>query len=259
MEITKKYKDLDITKRFGYEWNRYNTLDKNYEIQFWRWIFPLTKKSLKNKKILDAGCGMGRNSYFCALSDAKEVVAFDYDKRTVNTAKKLLKNFKNVKVNYESIYNLPYKDKFDFAFSIGVIHHLEFPRKAIKNLIRALKPGGTLLVWLYGYENNEWIVKYINPIRKITSNLPPPITHKITYLFSLPLYIYTKLIPQKHPYLKQISKFKFKHLHSIVFDQLLPQIARYYKKEEAKNLLKDLKNVKIYSCNNNSWTVLGKK
>lgn len=249
-----------ITKRFGYEWKKYSKLYNGYETQFKKWIYPLNKNFLKNKVILDAGCGMGRNSYFCALAGAKKIIAFDYDINTIYTAKRLLKNFKNVEVDYKNIYDINYKNKFDLIICIGVIHHLEFPEKAIKKLIKALKPKGTLLIWVYGYENNEWIVRFINPIRKlITSKLPLFILDKLTFLLSIPFYFHIKFIPQKHPYMKQLSKFKFKHLHSIIFDQLLPQIARYYKKEEAKALLKDLKDIRIYHCNRNSWTVLGRK
>jgi len=63
-------------------------------------------------------------------------------------------------------------------------------------------------------------------------------------------------------YLKQLSNFKFWHIHSIVFDQLIPKVANYWTKQEVLNLFKDfnnLKNIEIYSVNNNSWTILGEK
>jgi len=247
------------TERFGYEWKKYSGMYKEYETQFWKWIYPINKDFIKGKTILDASCGMGRNSYFCLKNGAKKLVAFDYDKRTVEAAKRTLKEFKNTKVEYKNIYEINYRNEFDFIFSIGVIHHLEFPERAIKNLIKALKKNGTLLIWVYGYEGNEWIVKYINPIRKITSRLPVFLTHKIAYLFSIPLWFYVKLVKTRSKYLNQLKKFKFRHIHSIVFDQLLPRIANYWTREEAKSLLKDLKNVRIYRVNDNSWTVVGKK
>ena len=63
--------------------------------------------------------------------------------------------------------------QFDMIFSIGVIHHLKFPELALNKLIDALRPGGTILIWVYSYEGNEWIEKLVSPIRKkITSKLP---------------------------------------------------------------------------------------
>ncbi len=248
-------------ERFGYEWDKYNEIIPEYELQFLKWVFPLAKRDFKGKRILDAGCGIGRNSYWPLIYGAREVIAFDYDSRTVEAAKKNLSNFKNAKVKYKSIYDIDFKNKFDISFSIGVIHHLEHPKEAVKSLAKATKKGGKVLIWVYGYEGNEWIVRYVNPIRKITSKLPIFITHMTSYAFSIPLYGYVKLFKQNKTYLKQISEFKFWHIHSIVFDQLIPKIANYWKKDEALALLEGqgLKDVKAYQVNGNSWTIIGKK
>ena len=249
-------------KRFGYEWKKYSRLDPNYESQFKNWISPLQPEIFKGKKVLDAGCGMGRNSYWALKYGAKELVAFDYDKNSLKSAYKNLNSFKNAFVVYKSIYQIDWQDQFDIVFCIGVIHHLQDSQLAIINLKKALKLGGLLLIWVYGYENNEWIVKWINPIRRnITSKLPVSLLHFLSYFCSFPLWLYLKIRPPKSAYLKQISTFKYKHLHSIVFDQLLPAIANYYKKDEAYHLLSQagLKNINISHTNNKSWTVYGYK
>ena|SRR3989344_6076460 len=259
--MTKSNYNSGSQERFGYEWDSYSEIVPEYEGQFLRWVYPLTKEDFQNKKVLDAGCGIGRNSYWPLIYKAAKVVAFDYDKRTVGVAKKNLSKFKNAQVGYNSIYDINYKNEFDVSFSIGVIHHLANPRKAINSLVNATKKNGRVLIWVYGYEGNEWIVQFINPIRRITSRLPPSITHALAYFLSLPLYSYLRLANPSHPYLRQISKFRLWHLHSIVFDQLLPKIANYWKKEEAIALFHNqgLKNVQAYHINDNSWTVIGVK
>jgi len=253
--------DSGSTKRFGYEWSRYHEIIPEYEGQFLKWVFPLKKNNFTGKKILDAGCGTGRNSFWPLIYGAKEVFAFDYNLETVNVAKKNLSKFKNVNVFYSSIYDPDIKNRFDIAFSIGVIHHLEKPHLAVQKLSDSVKKNGIVLIWVYGFEGNEWIVKYINPIRRITSRLPLSITNLISYFFSSILFFYLKIFPHKRIYLKQISKFRFWHVHSIVFDQLIPKIANYWKREEALKLFenKNLKNIKIYRVNNNSWTIIGVK
>lgn len=249
-------------ERFGYEWRKYHKMDLNYENQFIEWILPFKPDIFRNKKVLDAGCGMGRNSYWVLKYGAKELVAFDNDQRTVRAARDNLADFKNARVESKSIYQIDYQNEFDVVFCIGVIHHLKNPDLAIENLVKAVKPGGLVLIWVYGYENNEWIVKWINPLRiHLTSKLPVVITHLFSYCFSIPLYFFVKIFPQKSPYLRLLSGFKFKHIHSIIFDQLLPKIARYYRKDEARRLLEEsaLENVGINQANEKSWTVHGYK
>ncbi|MDD4900823.1 MAG: class I SAM-dependent methyltransferase [Patescibacteria group bacterium] len=249
--------------RFGYEWNKYSALDPNYEKQFINWIFPLGADFFKGKKVLDAGCGMGRNSYWPLKWGVGEVTAFDYDQRSVAAAKKNLADFKNARVLFKSIYEISWQNEFDVAMSIGVIHHLAEPELALKKLVRALKPGGTLIVWVYSYEGNEWIKKYVSPIRKsLTSKLSVGLVHWLSYFFSLPLWLFVKIFKGPGDYFQQLSTFKFWHVQSIVFDQLIPEVANYWTKDEVRNLFKELEltDIKINRPPNNcGWTVIAKK
>lgn len=244
-----------MASRFAYEWNKYNKIYPEHERHFLKWVYPLKKEDFKNKTVLDAGCGNGRNSFFVLKYGAKSIVAFDCDKKIVDAAKRNLSKFHNAEVIMQSIYKIGYKKKFDIVMCIGVIHHIKYPNIAIRKLRNAVKLGGKLLIWVYGYEGNEWIVKYINPIRKITSKLPLPVVDFMSLFFSVPLYIFLRL-PQKKPYFRQLKQFTFRHLHPIVLDQLLPQVSNYYTREEALGLLK---NAKIFRVNKNSWALVESK
>lgn len=249
------------TDRFGYEWDKYNKIIPEYEIQFLKWVYPMNKKDFRDKLVLDAGCGTGRNSYWVLKYRSKGITAFDYDARTVDVAKRNLSGFKNATVLFKSIYDIEYKEQFDIAMSIGVIHHLENPKKAIEKLTESVKSKGKVIIWVYGYEGNEWIVRYVNPVRKFTSRMPESIINVLSYSLSIPLYLYVKLFKPKRKYLQHISKFKLWHIHSIVFDQLIPRIANYWKKEEILSLFDSSKfeKIDIYQVNDMSYTVIGIK
>ncbi len=253
--------DKGSTDRFAYEWSTYTEIIPDYEEQFLKWVYPLQATDFQDRDILDAGCGIGRNSYWPLRYGARSATAFDYDTRTVEVARQNLSSYPNAKVTYQSIYDIDYANQFDISFSIGVIHHLEFPRKAIEALVKATKPGGKILIWVYGYETNEWIVNYINPLRRLTSKLPIEFTHALSNIFAALLYLRLRLIPSKHAYMQQISKFKFWHLRSIVFDQLLPHIAHYWTSQEALSLFDglDISDIQAYPVNQNSWTILAIK
>ena len=250
-------------ERFGYEWQRYSKIFPEYENQFNNWIFPLKSGDILEKDILDAGCGMGRNSFFALKAGAKSVKGIDNDLRSVTAARKNLSRYKHASVDLMNIYKIVYTQKFDIIFSIGVIHHLKYPELAINKLIEALRPGGTILIWVYSYEGNEWIEKLVSPIRKkITSKLPISLLYYLTHLLSIPFFLYLKMFNHQNLYYQQISQISFDHLHSIIFDQLLPDIAHYWTKAEAYSLLNhgDLSSTSIHRpANEMGWTVTGKK
>lgn len=252
-------------ERFGYEWDKYSEMTPEYERQFLNWTGTLTAEDFKGKKVLDAGCGMGRNSYWPLVYGAKKAVAFDLDSRSVAHTRKTLSRFENAEVLQKDIYTLPWENEFDIAFSIGVIHHLKDPKKALGNLTRALKKGGTLFIWVYGYDGNEWIVRFLNPVRKnITSRLPISVVHALSYFCSIPVWLYVKITGGRtRPYFKQIARFQFWHLHSIIFDQFIPEVANYWKKEEVEKLFDGLpvKNVRVMIPpeTQNGWVAMCEK
>lgn len=247
--------------RFSYEWQKYAKIESAHEQQFKKWIYPLEPDDFTGKTVLDAGCGNGRNSFWAIKYGVKGLSAFDHDLETVKVAKRNLKTFPQAKISFATIYQIPHKDKFDIVFSIGVVHHLEFPEKAILELVKAVKPEGTVLIWVYGYEGNELYVRLINILRIVTSRLPIGVVNIISLFPALLIFLYVRLPFVTHPYFEQLKSFSFAHTRSIIFDQLLPKIAKYYKRNEAEELLKgaNLTNVRSYRVNNNSWTVIGKK
>lgn len=247
--------------QFGYEWNLYREILPIYKEQFCGWINPLKLDFFKNKTFMDAGCGIGRNSYWPLLEGAKSCYSFDYDQRTVKVAKQNLKQFSNCMIGLNSIYNIDFKDNFDIVMCIGVLHHLSEPRKAIENLVQAAQPSGTLIFWVYAYEGNERYLKWVNPIRTaITSRLPLSITRIIAKLLTVLLKVWL-VFPQRKPYFQLLKKMSFRHIESIVFDQLLPTIANYWTKAEVLQLLTDLplKNLQIQHTNKISWTIIAEK
>ncbi|MSR71093.1 MAG: glycosyltransferase [Candidatus Taylorbacteria bacterium] len=109
----------------------------------------------------------------------------------------------------------------------------------------------------------ESILKILNPIRThVTSKLSLSLLHLLTYFVSIPFYLYLKIMRPSKPYFEQLRQFSFSHVHGIIFDQLLPDVANYFSESEAKNLLLNsgFKNVTIITPpNKNGWIVRGRK
>ncbi len=256
-------KDIDALgspKRFGHNWKKFNNLTELYEEQFIEWIKPLSENSFDGKKVLDAGCGIGRNSYYALDYGSEHVYAFDIEQSTVDIAKNNLSDFKNSTVFIDSIYELTnFNDEsFDIVLCIGVIHHLSNPIKAVENLYQKVKKDGNLLIWVYGKEGNERLLMLLKPIRFFTSKLPYFVVAWIGKLMTLILYFILKILPTKSEYWIRAKKMEFWHLEQILIDQLIPKIAIYYSKAELKKLYMNLNysDLEINHTNQNSWSIL---
>jgi SAM-dependent methyltransferase len=159
-----------------------------------------------------------------------------------------------------SAYDLPFADRFDLAFAIGVIHHLEDPVRALQGMARAVKPGGQVLIWVYGRDGNRWLVSALDPLRRaLFSHMPIALVHHLSLYPAAVLWLALQLGLRPGDYFKLLARFKFAHLRSIVFDQMLPRIAHYWARERVAELMAQagLEDVKIASVNGMSWSAVG--
>lgn len=248
--------------RFGYEWHNYSELRPEYEEQFRRWTCHLNPEDWRNLTFLDVGCGMGRNSCWPMSYGAAGGLAVDVDDRSLEAARRTLARWPSVRVEHRSAYELGAKNEFDIAFSIGVIHHLKDPPRALESMVAAVKPGGRVMIWVYGLENNRWIVWLIDPLRKILfSRLPIALVHHLSLYPTGLLWLFLRLGFGRIGYFQLLREFSFVHLRSIVFDQMLPKIAHYWPRATVDQMMRQqgLLDVKLTWVNQMSWSAIGTK
>lgn len=98
-------------------------------------------------RILDAGCGSGRN--MVELARHGTVTGVELSETSVTLARERHTG----EVIAGSVLEMPFpEDSFDFAVSLDVIEHLEDDLTALKELRRTIAPGGSLLVTVPAYQ-----------------------------------------------------------------------------------------------------------
>ncbi|MEW6368717.1 MAG: methyltransferase domain-containing protein [Acidobacteriota bacterium] len=263
------------SEAFGWLWREFAVLhgQEDYRRQFMDWIHPVQPEFFRDKVVLDAGCGMGRFASVASELGARDVIAFDLSE-AVEAAQANLAAFANVHVIQADLYRLPLcRDTaapIDFAFSIGVLHHLPSPEDGFSTMVRHVKPGGAVLAWVYGRENNEWIVRWVNPIReRITSQLPPRLLRAGSFCVALALHGLLKVLYRPahrwrdrlpySAYLAWLSQFRFRHTHAVIFDHLSAPTTCYIRREEFQGWFDraGLTDRVITWRNQNSWRGLG--
>ena len=256
---------------FGYEWTHYTSLTEADREEFLDWIKPLAPESFAGRVVLDGGCGKGRHIFLAAKFEAREVVGVDLSD-AVESAYANTRHLPNVHVVQGDILRLPFANPFDLAYSIGVLHHLPNPKQGFLALAKHVRPGGQVAVWVYGKEGNEWIARFVDPVRiHITSKLPKVVTRALSFLLALPLYLALKLVygpVHRNPglarfksvlpyadYLCAISNYSFAENFWNVFDHLVAPTAFYHSRAEIEDWFAEagMKDVGISQRNNNSW------
>lgn len=249
------------TERFGFSWGTYDRILPDHEAQFLRWTTLVDRDEWDGATFLDVGCGIGRNSYWPATYGASGV-AVDLDERTLSVARRNLAEVPQVEVRRGSAYELEDIGPVDIAFSIGVIHHLAEPERALEQMKRATRPGGSVLIWVYGYEGNEWVARYFDPIRKaVFSRLPIGVTHALSVPLTAGLWGAVRAGYAPTEYMRTLRDYRFDQLRVIVFDQMLPRIAHYWREDEVRALMEGagLVDVQLEQVNDISWCARGRR
>jgi ubiquinone/menaquinone biosynthesis C-methylase UbiE len=103
---------------------------------------------VKDKYLLDLGCGAGENSvYFSRLG--AHCVASDYSPGMVEVALRLAEsNGVAVEGRVINAMAIDYPDNtFDIVYAANLLHHIPDPLLSIREIHRVLKPGGKMCFW----------------------------------------------------------------------------------------------------------------
>jgi SAM-dependent methyltransferase len=261
-------------ENFGWEWKVFNRHDERYAEQLTGWLSPVNPSFFEGKLVLEGGCGKGRHTRLAARWKAREVIAVDLSE-AVDVAFDATRNLPNAHILQADLYHLPLKRAFDYAFAIGVLHHLPDPRGGFEALAAKVRPGGHLSAWVYGAENNEWITRFIDPVRRsITSRMDKRLLLQLAKLPAAAVYLASRGLygPLSRSHLAQLGKRLFysdylvflsrfgwdEQLH-IVFDQLVAPTAFYVSREEFARWWQSIgiEAPQIGHHNANSWRGFG--
>lgn len=191
--------DARVTRGFGDEWSTFtqdgdslsaNDRRKIFEDYFR--IFPWERLP-KDSVGLDAGCGSGRWSVLVAPR-VGHLHLLDASPAALAVARDNLRGADNVSFHEASVGNIPLPDRsLDFAFSLGVLHHVPDTEGAVRAVAAKLKPDAPFLLYLYyAFDNRPgWyrlLWKTSEIVRTTLSRLPHPVRLSVSALFATLVY-----------------------------------------------------------------------
>ncbi len=187
----------EVVAGFGAEWARFDqqrleTAERDEIFHGYFGMFPWDKLG-KAAVGADVGCGSGRWAKVAApLVEKLNLV--DASSQALDVARQNLAGISNVTFVEASVGNLPFDDNsLDFAYSLGVLHHVPDTQAAVNEISRVLKPGAPFLVYLYyAFGNRPWWYRWIwrlsDSIRAIISKLPLRLRHLVCDAIAVGIY-----------------------------------------------------------------------
>jgi SAM-dependent methyltransferase len=217
------------------------------------------------KNVADIGSGTGRIVNMLLDAGAAHVTALE---PSAGAFEVLVQNTRDrsdrVHLIEASGELIPADMPFDLVFCLGVLHHVREPDAIVRQALQALKPGGKMLVWLYGREGNRIYLALVRPLRSITKRLPHPVLAGLCYVLDAIAVVYASIARILSVPMRQYVRGVYLQLPAakrrlVIFDQLNPSYAKYYSREEARRLLaaNGFVDVKLHHRHGYSWTVCG--
>ena len=136
----------DVRRSFSHEWDLYRESLPEHDREFLSYFDVVQLDRLRDKLVIDLGCGSGRWSLRLA-EYCDTIILVDFSD-AIFVAAENLKDLPNAVFFRGDITQLPFVDgSADFFFSLGVLHHLE--QSCLKSTRDLMRLGPEGLFYLY--------------------------------------------------------------------------------------------------------------
>jgi SAM-dependent methyltransferase len=144
--------DAQTVEGFGDEWSRLDQSDlpEDERQELFNRYFAVFPWHLVDTRAegADVGCGSGR--WAALVAPRVGTLHCVEPSRAIEIARRNLGAQENVRFHRTVADQLPFADgTLDFAYSLGVLHHVPDTAAALHGISRKLKPGAPLLLYLY--------------------------------------------------------------------------------------------------------------
>jgi len=271
--------DLKVARGFGREWSTFrqdpdhlSRAQRQAIFDDYFGIFPWHLLPAGGGIGLDVGCGTGRWSVLVAPR-VEHLHLLDPSAEALNVAKENLRDIDNVSYHLNSVATIPLPPKsLDFAFSLGVLHHVPDTEAAIAAIADKLKTNAPFLIYLYYALDNRpiWyrlLWRITDLARFVVSRLPHPlrlvISQAVAALIYWPLARFARLVSPRGRSagtlpLSYYADKSFYVMRTDAYDRLCTRLEKRFRRDEIERMLAQtgFKNV-MFSSKQPFWCAVG--
>jgi ubiquinone/menaquinone biosynthesis C-methylase UbiE len=183
-----------------------------------------------------------------------EPLALDASADALAIARQNLAHCPNVAFHHASVGDIPLPSgSLDFAYSLGVLHHVPDTTGAIRHIASKLKPGAPFLIYLYYALDNRplWfraLWRSTDAVRAVISRLPPSLKLFASQLIAATVYwplaractllnklgLSTRAIP-----LEAYKDRSFYTMRTDAYDRFCTSLEKRFSRAEIQRMLED--------------------
>jgi SAM-dependent methyltransferase len=220
--------------------------------------------------VLDAGAGEGIDLASVGLTPGCRAIGVELSNGGIRATAARISTVPRASLIQGNILAMPLRSNiFDNAYSYGVVHHTIDPQGAVREIVRTVKPGGNILIYVYeDFERRglHWqlALKAVNAIRRPISNLSPTGIRRVCTVLA-PFVFATCTLPSRH--FSWAKKFPYpasqnptmKSLIPDLYDRFAAPIEERYSERGARELLEQAGCEVKASAYIRGWAVWGQK
>jgi SAM-dependent methyltransferase len=269
-------REIEATRRgFGYQQTVMNhgALDPERWHRQFASLRPVAPDWFSGQRGIDLGCGAGRFLY-CSVAYGATMVGLDLSD-AVETARRRIADTNRCLIVQGDLHRAPLPPaSFDFAYSLGVLHHLPDPEAGFLALTRLVRPGGLVWCWVYGLEGMRWWYRasHLRWLRPLTTRLPlwgqEAATAVVTAALEASLWTPTRWLGRlpggarwatRIP-LSHACRASFRGKMASVFDRLNPPLTHFHTRPELEAWCRRarLANWQVTNRDRRGWLLWGR-
>lgn len=217
-------------------------------------IYPELKKIIekyKKIKIIDFGCGGGWlvNSLSYHLNEKADVTGVDFNPSVIKYANEIKSNL-NLSSNFfcSDLFKFDREKKYDLIISLGVLHHTNNCKEAIKCISQFGKKDSSLFLGLYHLYGRRPFLDYFKKMKNKSENFKfneYKKLHKIDDEKKIYSWFRDQVLhphETQHTFEEMISIF-----NSINYDIISTSINKFQKIDDYKKIIQKEKELELYS------------
>ncbi len=270
--------DAAVVDGFGDEWSRLDQSELSeaearelfgeyFDIFPWSELPPSATG-------VDFGCGSGRWARLVAPRVGR-LLCFDASAAAAGVARRMLADQPNVEVAVAAVDEVPIDDgSVDFAYSLGVLHHVPDTRAALSACVRKLRPGAPFLLYLYYRFDNRpaWyrlLWKTSEGFRFAVARAPKPVRYLLSQVFAATVYwpvsrlarLVERIgLPAESLPLAYYRRRSFYVLRTDALDRFGTRLEQRFTRAEIESMMHDagLEDV-VFSPHSPFWCAVGRR